>query len=55
MYYYNNLDKVIKQLITTLRAEKDEVQRQRLICIIKTLKAQAPNLVDSQYLRAGSY
>ena len=55
MYYYNNLDKVIRQLITVLKQEKDEAQRRRLICIIKTLKAQAPHLVDSQYLRAGSY
>ena len=55
MYYYNNLDKVIRQLITTLRNEKDEAQRQRLIRIIKELKAQAPNLVNSSYLRAGSY
>ena len=55
MYYYNNLGVVIKQLIATLNAEQDETQRRRLICIIKTLKAQAPHLVDSQYLRAGSY
>ena len=55
MYYYNDLGVVIRQLITTLKDEKDEVQRQRLILIIKQLKAQAPSLVDSRYLRAGSY
>jgi len=55
MYYYNNLGVVIKHLIATLKQEKDEAQRQRLIRIIKELKTQAPSLVDSQYLRAGSY
>lgn len=48
----NDLTKVIKQLITTYRNEKDETQRRRLVLIIKALKAQEPNLVDSQYLRA---
>lgn len=51
----NNLDKVIRQLITTLREEKDETQRRRLAIIIRELRAQAATLVDSQYLRAGYY
>ena len=51
----NDLDKVIRQLITTLQNEKDEAQRRRLIIIIRELRAQAPYLVDSWYLRAGSY
>ena len=50
--YYNDLDKVIRQLITTLKAEKDEAQRRRLIIIIKELRARAPYLIDSQYLRS---
>lgn len=53
--YYNNLEKVIKQLVTTLKNEKDKDQRRRLFLIIKELKAQEPYLVDSQYLHAGSY
>lgn len=52
---YNDLDKVIRQLITTLRAEKDEVQRRRLIIIIKELRARAPYLVSTDYLRPGSW
>lgn len=51
----NNLDQVIKQLITTLKDEKDETQRRRLILIIKELKEAQPHLVDSSYLRAGYY
>lgn len=51
----NNLDKVIKQLITTYRNEKDETQRRRLILIIKELKEAQPYIVDSSYLRAGYY
>lgn len=51
----NDLEKVIRQLITTLKNEKDEVQRQRLILIIKELKEAQPCLVDSSYLRAGYY
>ena len=51
----NDLEKVIRQLITTLRCEKDEEQRRRLIIIIRELKAQAPYLVSTNYLRAGSY
>ena len=47
----NDLEKVIKQLITTLQKEKDEAQRRRLIIIIRELSAQAPYLVDSSYLR----
>ena len=53
--YYNDLDKVISCLITVLKNEKDEAQRQRLIRIIELLKARAPRLVDSQYLPSGSY
>lgn len=51
----NDLQKVIKQLITTLRAEKDEKQRRRLAIIIKELKESQKDLVDSSYLRAGYY
>lgn len=51
----NNLDKVIKQLITTLLNEKDETQRRRLMIIIRELKEAQPLLVDSSYLRAGYY
>lgn len=51
----NDLEKVIRQLITTLRNEKDEVQRRRLIIIIKELKEAQPYLVSTNYLRAGSY
>lgn len=47
----NDLDKVIRQLITILREEKDETQRRRLIIVIKELRAQQPQLVDIQYIR----
>lgn len=46
----NNLEKVIKQLITVLENEKDETQRRRLIIIIRELKKAQPQLVDSSYL-----
>ena len=51
----NDLDKVIRQLITTLRCEKDETQRRRLSIIIRELKAQQALLVDISYLGAGYY
>lgn len=51
----NDLSKVIRQLITILKLEKDEAQRRRLVAAIKELQKQAPYLVDSQYLRAGYY
>ena len=51
----NDLDRVIKQLITTLKAEKDETQRRRLAIIIKELQAQKSHLVDSNYLHPGYY
>ena len=51
----NDLEKVIRCLITTLKNEKDEAQRQRLIYIIKELKKAQQSLVDIGYLRAGYY
>lgn len=49
----NDLEKVIRQLITTLKYERDETQRRRLIIIIRELKAQASTLVDSRYYPTG--
>lgn len=46
----NNLERVIKQLITMLKSETDETQRRRLIIVIKELKEAQPYLVDSSYL-----
>lgn len=51
----NDLDRVIKQLITTLRYEKDETQRRRLAIIIRELKEAQSHLVDSNYLHPGYY
>ena len=51
----NDLEKVIRHLITTLKHEKDEAQRRRLIYIIKELKAQQALLVDIGYIRPGYY
>lgn len=51
----NDLDKVIRQLITILKNEKDETQRRRLVIVINELRAQAATLVDSGYLRPGYY
>lgn len=51
----NDLDKVIRQLITILKMERDETQRRRLVVVIKELRAQQSQLVNMAYLRPGYY